>query len=52
MNRPQVCMRSTPILNHPPTSFPTLSLWVVPEQRLWMPCIMLELAYGRLFYIW
>ena len=33
-NQPQVYMCSPPILNPPPTSLPTLPLWVVPEHRL------------------
>ena len=30
----------TPILNPPPTSLPTLSLWVTPEHGPWVPCFM------------
>ena len=33
MNQPHVYM-CLPILNPPPTSFPTPSFWVVPEHRL------------------
>ena len=29
-----------PILIPPPTSLPTLSLWVVPEHWLWVPGFM------------
>ena len=38
-NQPQVYM-CPPLLNPPPTSIPTLSLGVVPEYRLWVPCVM------------
>ena len=51
MNQPWVYMCPT-ILNHPPTSLPTQSLWVVPEQQLWVPCFMHWTCIGHLFYIW
>ena len=28
------------ILNPLPISLPTLSLWVIPEHKLWVPCFM------------
>ena len=40
-----------PILNPPPTSLPTLSLWVVPERLLWVPCFMYQTCTGHLFYM-
>ena len=40
------------ILNPSPTCLPTLSLWVVPEHWLWVPCFMLRTCTGHLFYIW
>ena len=43
MNQPQVHM-CPPILNPPLTSLPTLSLWVVPEHWLWVPCFMYWLS--------
>lgn len=33
---------SPTILNPPPTSLPTLALWVVPEHQIWVPCFMHE----------
>ena len=39
MDQPWAPMRP-PILNLPPTSLLTPSLWVVPEHRLWVPCFM------------
>ena len=53
MNRPQGYMCS-PILNLPPCSLPTLSLWVAPEYGLWVltPCMELVLSiyftYGNI----
>ena len=41
----------SPILNTPPTSFSTPSLWVVQEHCLWMPCFMHRTRTGHLFYI-
>ena len=49
MNQPQVYI-CPPILN--PTSLLTLSLWVVPEHWLWVPCFMHQTCTGHLFYIW
>ena len=43
MNQPWV-YRCPPNLNPLPTSFPTASLWVVPEHQLWMPASCLELV--------
>ena len=40
------------ILNPPPTSLLTLSLWVIPEPWLWVPCFMHQTCPGHLFYIW
>ena len=37
------------ILKPPPISLPTLSLWVVPEHWLWLPCSMLGTCIGHLF---
>ena len=51
MNLPQVYTCS-PILNPLSTSFSTLSLWVVPEHQLWVPCFMRRLCTGHLFYMW
>ena len=34
------------------TFLPTLSLWVVPEHQLWVPCFMHRTHTGHLFYIW
>ena len=34
------------------TSFPTLSLWVVPEHQLWVPCFMHQTCTSHVFYIW
>ena len=51
MNQPQVYM-CPPILNPPPTSFPTPSLWVVAEHHLWVSCFMHWPCTGHLFYIW
>ena len=48
MNQPQVYM----CLLHPdppPTSLPTLSLWVVPEHQLWVPSSCIELALNQCF---
>ena len=39
MSQPWVYMCSS-ILNPPPTSLSTPSLWVVPEYQLWVPCFM------------
>ena len=39
------------ILNPPPTSLPTLTLQVVPEPWLWVPCIIYQTHTGYLFYI-
>ena len=50
MNRPQVHV-SSPILNPPPPSLPTLSLWLVPEHQIWVPCFMYQTCTGYLFYI-
>ena len=36
----------------PPTSFPTPSLWVVPEHWLWVPCFVHWSCTDHLFYIW
>ena len=33
-------------------SFPNLSLWVVPEHWLWVPCFMHQTCTSHLFYIW
>jgi len=33
----------------PSTSLPTLSLWVVPEHWLWVPCFMHQTCTGHLF---
>ena len=38
-----------PILNPPPTSLPTPTLWVVPENQLWVPCLMHGTCTGHLF---
>ena len=51
MNRPYVYV-SPLTLNVPPTSLPTLSLWVVPENRLWVPCFLHQTHTGQLFYRW
>ena len=37
------------ILNPPPTSFPTSSLWVVPEHWLWMSCFIHWTYTGHYF---
>ena len=42
----------SPILNPPPNSLPTSSLWVVPEQWLWVPCFMHRTYTGHLCYLW
>ena len=39
------------ILNPSPTSLHTLSLWVVPEHRLSLPCFMHQTCTGHLFYM-
>ena len=39
------------ILNCPPISLPTLSLWVVPEHWLCVPCLMHPTCMGYLFYM-
>ena len=36
----------------PPISLPTPSLWVVPEHRLWVPCLRHQTCPGHLFHIW
>ena len=41
-----------PILNSPSTSLPALSLWVVPEHWLLVPCFMHQTCTVHLFYIW
>ena len=51
MNWPWVYM-CPPHPEPPPTSLPTLSLWVVPEHWLWVPCFMHRTSTGHLFYIW
>ena len=51
MNWPHEYM-CPPILNPLSTSFSTLSLWVVPEHQLWVPCFMHRICTGHLFYIW
>ena len=53
MSQPRVHL-CPPILNLPPTSLSTLSLWVVPEHWLWVPCFMYPTCTGHLFYtkIW
>ena len=38
----------SPHSEHPPTSLPTPSLWVVPEHGLWMPCFMCGTCTGHL----
>ena len=40
-----VCPRT---MNPPLTSLPTLSVWVVPEHRLWEPCFMHGTCPGHL----
>ena len=36
----------------PPSALPTLSLWVVPDHRLWVPCFRHQTCTGHLFYMW
>ena len=45
---PHIYMNQNPLT----TSLPTLSLWVVPEHRLWVPCFMHGTCTGHLFYVW
>ena len=44
-------IRAPLILSPPPTSLPTLSLWVVTEYWIWVPCFMGQTCPGHLFYI-
>ena len=41
-----------PVLNPPPNSLPTPSLWVVPLHSLWVPCFIYRTWTGHLFHIW
>ena len=45
---PHINMNQNPLT----TSLLTLSLWVVPEHRLWVPCFMHGTCTGHLFYVW
>ena len=41
-----------PILYCPPTSLPIPSLWVIPAQQPWAPCLMHQTWTGDLFHMW
>ena len=40
------------ILNTPPSTLPSPSFWVFPENQFWVPCFMQWTCTGHLFYIW